>query len=198
MIVNAACALQKHGHHIKIFTAHHDVTHCFEETRGDGRQIFVLKPSFSSNFFAGPLASCIRVYGDWLPRTIGGKMYALCAFIRMVYLSIVAICTIATETDVFFIDQVSIPIPLLRMTGIPVLFYCHFPDKMLCTQRSSVFKRLYRFPLDFLEEITTGRSIGWKSFTPPLNCFQESQIAFSSIVSTRPQSFVVHFDCCLI
>lgn len=36
-----------------------------------------------------------------------------------------------------------------------VLFYCHFPDQLL-TQRQSVLKRLYRAPLDWLEERTTG------------------------------------------
>jgi alpha-1,3/alpha-1,6-mannosyltransferase len=39
---------------------------------------------------------------------------------------------------------------------LQVLFYCHYPDKLLCTDRRSLFKRLYRAPLDWLEEITTG------------------------------------------
>lgn len=37
-----------------------------------------------------------------------------------------------------------------------MLFYCHFPDKLLCVDRRSFIKRLYRWPLDWLEEITTG------------------------------------------
>lgn len=36
-----------------------------------------------------------------------------------------------------------------------VLFYCHFPDQLL-TQRRSLLKRLYRAPIDRLEELTTG------------------------------------------
>lgn len=36
-----------------------------------------------------------------------------------------------------------------------MLFYCHFPDQLL-TQRQSVLKRLYRAPIDWLEERTTG------------------------------------------
>lgn len=35
-------------------------------------------------------------------------------------------------------------------------FYCHFPDLLLATNRSSLLTKLYRFPLDLLEEITTG------------------------------------------
>lgn len=36
-----------------------------------------------------------------------------------------------------------------------VLFYCHFPDQLL-TERRSLLKRLYRAPIDRLEEFTTG------------------------------------------
>ncbi len=58
--------------------------------------------------------------------------------------------------DVVFIDGVSAPILLLRLTRLPVLFYCHFPDKLLCVVRSSSLKRFYRRPLDWIEQYTTG------------------------------------------
>ncbi|XP_031444934.1 alpha-1,3/1,6-mannosyltransferase ALG2 isoform X2 [Phasianus colchicus] len=53
--------------------------------------------------------------------------------------------------------QVSACIPILRLarTRKKVLFYCHFPDQLL-TKRESFLKRLYRMPLDWLEEYTTG------------------------------------------
>jgi len=52
---------------------------------------------------------------------------------------------------------VSACIPILRLarTRKKVLFYCHFPDQLL-TKRESFLKRLYRMPLDWLEEYTTG------------------------------------------
>ena len=37
-----------------------------------------------------------------------------------------------------------------------IMFYCHHPDKLLCTNRSSIFMRMYRFWLDLFEELTTG------------------------------------------
>jgi len=40
------------------------------------------------------------------------------------------------------------------LTGAKVLFYCHFPDKLL-TQRESLIKKIYRYPVDFIEELTT-------------------------------------------
>ena len=63
------------------------------------------------------------------------------------------------------VDQLSACIPLLRWgLGRRVVFYCHFPDKLLAggkvapsdgVRRASLIKRLYRAPADWLEEKTT-------------------------------------------
>ena len=37
------------------------------------------------------------------------------------------------------------------------IFYCHYPDKLL-TERKSLLKKLYRAPIDYLEEVTTRSS----------------------------------------
>lgn len=144
LVVNAMLALQKKNVQVTMFTAHHDVSHCFEETRGNG-----------------PLAKRVKVYGDWLPKTIFGKLYAFCAWMRVLYVTLVIGFLYANELDAFFVDQVSISIPLLRYFGKPVLFYGHYPDKLLSIKSGSVLKRLYRWPLDFLEEITTGTKGSW-------------------------------------
>lgn len=58
--------------------------------------------------------------------------------------------------DLYFVDQISACIPLLRwFTNSKVLFYCHFPDQLL-TERISWLKSMYRYPIDWLEESTTG------------------------------------------
>lgn len=84
--------------------------------------------------------------------------------------------------DVFFVDQQSVCVPFLRLfTGTRVVFYCHFPDKLLSggwevnvdskgdgarvgrsegARGGSLLKRLYRWPIDKLEELTTGRLLG--------------------------------------
>lgn len=36
-----------------------------------------------------------------------------------------------------------------------MLFYCHYPDKLLSTERNSLTKKVYRLFLDFIEEVTT-------------------------------------------
>lgn len=71
--------------------------------------------------------------------------------------------------DVFFMDQQSIGVPWLKVLGwTRVVFYCHFPDKELSntiakqkavargSSGPSVFRSLYRIPLNLLEEGTIG------------------------------------------
>ena len=64
-------------------------------------------------------------------------------------------------------DQLSTCVPILRaFAHKPVLFYCHFPDKLLANgafvegnasvKNVSLLKRIYRYPMDWLEEVTTG------------------------------------------
>jgi len=134
LIVDCSLALQSKGHETLILTAHHDPSHCFRETV-DG--------------------SCaVLAKGDWLPRAIFGRCFALCATIRMIFLTVYLAFQLPAEVVV--VDQVSTPLPFLRLLGLPTIFYCHYPDLLLSTDRSSLLKRLYRAPLDWLEQWTTG------------------------------------------
>ncbi|XP_006113092.3 alpha-1,3/1,6-mannosyltransferase ALG2 isoform X3 [Pelodiscus sinensis] len=80
---------------------------------------------------------------------------------------------------------VSACIPILRLARTPkkVLFYCHFPDQLL-TKRESFLKRIYRAPLDWLEEYTTGMAdciVVNSSFTA--NVFKDT---FTSLNHIKP------------
>jgi alpha-1,3/alpha-1,6-mannosyltransferase len=61
----------------------------------------------------------------------------------------------------FFVDQLSAGIPLLRIVypNPRILFYCHFPDKLLA-KRGGLLKSLYRGPFDWIESWSTGCSDG--------------------------------------
>ncbi len=140
LIVDAALALKSREHEVEMFTAHHDPSHCFSETR-DG----TLK---------------VTSAGDWLPRSCCGKGYALWAYLRMVYVAIFLLSRTIfgnkeQKFDVIICDQISACIPILKLTGAKILFYCHFPDQLL-TDRKSLAKKIYRWPIDKLEERTTG------------------------------------------
>ncbi|XP_060103786.1 alpha-1,3/1,6-mannosyltransferase ALG2 [Heteronotia binoei] len=135
LVVDAALALRARGCRVQIWTPRYDPARCFSETR----QLEV------------------RTAGSWLPRSILGRGHALCAALRMICLALHVLLLSGEEFDVFVCDQVSACIPVLRLarTRKKVLFYCHFPDQLL-TKRESFMKSLYRAPLDWLEEHTTG------------------------------------------
>uniref|UniRef100_A0A1A9X3I4 Alpha-1,3/1,6-mannosyltransferase ALG2 n=1 Tax=Glossina brevipalpis TaxID=37001 RepID=A0A1A9X3I4_9MUSC len=137
LVVDAAIALKERGHHISFLTNHHDTNHCFKET-ADGNL-------------------SVQVVGDWLPRSLFGRFYALCAYFRMLYAAIYATwCIIRKEhVDVVFCDQISIAIPVLRLARPrpKIIFYCHFPDQLL-SKKEGYLKRLYRWPINIIEEFT--------------------------------------------
>lgn len=135
LVVNFALALQNKGHYVKIYTPFHDPKHSFKETN-DG-------------------TLNVEVRGSIFPREIFRKFTAFCAIVRMI-LATLHVCLYGGHYDIVIVDQVSASVPLLRLFRKKVLFYCHFPDKLLCVERRSIFKKIYRFFLDFFEEVTTG------------------------------------------
>jgi len=143
LVVDAALALQSRGHSVSFLTNHHDQSHCFEETRN------------------GTLR--VRVVGDWLPRSIFGRFYAFCAYFRMVYAAFYVVLFQSKEEpiDVIFCDLISFGVPILKFAkhSPKILFYCHFPDQLL-TKPGGFLKTIYRMPLNYMEEKTTGAADG--------------------------------------
>jgi alpha-1,3/alpha-1,6-mannosyltransferase len=106
----------------------------------------------------------VRVRGNTIvPASLFGRFAILCAILRQVHL-ILQIALFSDELrrltpTTFFVDQLSAGIPLLRLL-VPcprVIFYCHFPDKLLAT-KGGLLKTLYRGPFDWLESWSTGCS----------------------------------------
>lgn len=106
----------------------------------------------------------MRVRGNTIiPSTILGRFAILCAILRQVHL-ILQIALFSNELQQlapssFFVDQLSAGIPLLRLL-LPnprIIFYCHFPDKLLA-KKGGLLKTIYRGPFDWLESWSTGCS----------------------------------------
>ncbi|KAF9950890.1 Alpha-1,3-mannosyltransferase-like protein [Mortierella alpina] len=141
LVVDAAVGLQDLGHKVVMYTSHHDPAHCFEETR-DG-------------------TLTVRVGGNTIvPRTLLGRFYIICAILRNLHLALTILLYNSglpeqEKFNVIIVDQLSVSIPLLRWTDAKILFYCHFPDKLL-SKRDSLLKKIYRLPVDLVEELTTG------------------------------------------
>ncbi|KAJ7168065.1 mannosyltransferase [Mycena crocata] len=146
LVVDAAVGLQALGHSLIIYTSHHDPKHCFEETRNGKLEVHHVVPPF--------------------PRSIKGKFHILFAHAKQLHLTLHLLWPWAPKYDVYFVDQLSTCVPFLRTVGrTPVVFYCHFPDKLLANgefvegnlrkKRVGLLKRIYRYPMDWLEEVTT-------------------------------------------
>lgn len=146
LVVDAALGLQARGHTVHIYTSHHDKKHCFDETRDGTLRVHHIVPPF--------------------PRSWKGKLHILFAHARQLHLTRFLLSSCAEGYDVFFVDQLSTCIPFLRILGGKrVVFYCHFPDKLLANgayvegkmQRKNfgLLKRIYRYPMDWFEEVTT-------------------------------------------
>lgn len=137
LVVDAALSLKGNGYDVQFVTSHHDPQHCFMETRD------------------GTLP--VTVVGDWLPRNLFGRFYAVCAYIRMIYAAAYIVFFSGLTPDIVFCDQISVCVPVLHIAGYKIIFYCHFPDQLL-SQPGSALKSLYRAPLNWLEETTTGKA----------------------------------------
>eukprot|EP01059_Diplonema_ambulator_P017485 TRINITY_DN2949_c0_g1_i1.p1 TRINITY_DN2949_c0_g1~~TRINITY_DN2949_c0_g1_i1.p1 ORF type:complete len:459 (+),score=164.43 TRINITY_DN2949_c0_g1_i1:36-1379(+) len=136
LVVDAAVGLLSAGHHVVMYTSHHDPSHCFVETKDGTVEVVVA--------------------GDWMPRHIKGKGHVLFATLRSIWLTFYCILA-APPVDAYIVDQVSVPLLLLRcLSCMPTLFYCHFPDKLcdatLNTERSAL-RKAYRLVFDTIEEV---------------------------------------------
>lgn len=139
--MDAAVGLKSRDHQVVIYTSRFDRSHAFTETT-DG-------------------TLDVRVRGDGIiPRNFGGRLSILCAMLRQLHLVVNLINTKEGQIyDVFIVDQLSICIPLIReyFPSAKILFYGHFPDKLL-SDHTSIIKKIYRLPFDALEEWSTGLS----------------------------------------
>ncbi|KAL7539109.1 hypothetical protein ACHAXR_009036 [Thalassiosira sp. AJA248-18] len=148
---------------ISIYTTHCSPTHCYDE----------VKPP------AGPLSSYVHVRGSWIPRKFYFGGTALCSALRMLYLTYRAMKE-NPRANAFVIDVLPTGVPYLAEycnVNAGVLFYCHFPDKLLTRdsvngetevddgkgstiflQRLDQLKRIYRWVLDTTEEWTMSYS----------------------------------------
>ena len=136
LILDVANATKSNGHEVTILTNQYDPNHCFEDSK-----------EFN-----------IIVKGSWVPRHLAGRLHAFFAYFKMVLASLWLICLSGLKFDAVICDQISLPVALFKWTGYKVLFYCHFPDQLLCVydKKKNFLKRFYRAPLDWLETVTTG------------------------------------------
>eukprot|EP00920_Eleutheroschizon_duboscqi_P003623 GHVT01008443.1.p1 GENE.GHVT01008443.1~~GHVT01008443.1.p1 ORF type:complete len:255 (+),score=2.26 GHVT01008443.1:222-986(+) len=99
--------------------------------------------------FVGSLE--VTVYGSWIPATIFGRFRAICSIIRVFWISLCLGILERQRYDIIFNDQIAAANPLLRRMSNKLVFYLHFPDQLLCQNRGTRVRRLYRKVVDCLE-----------------------------------------------
>lgn len=134
LILDAILELQAAGHEVQVYTAHHDPKRCFRETLAPGAAPAraIAQPPAHSSSTDGTRAPWLHVHGGWLPRTVFGRLHALCAFVRCLLLALVLLCS-RGRFQVVLLDQVSAPIALLRACSRTKARLC----AQLCAQRVS-------------------------------------------------------------
>jgi len=148
---------------LSIYTTHCSPTHCYDE---------FCPQSLRQTKSVGSLASYVHVRGAWIPRSfrLGGT--ALCSSLRMLYLTHRAYKE-NPGGNIFVIDVLPTGVPYLVdfcHVNAGVVFYCHFPDKLLTRDtdnhvknlslwKTSTFflflvrlRRAYRWVMDGIEE----------------------------------------------
>ncbi|KAL3794560.1 hypothetical protein HJC23_008016 [Cyclotella cryptica] len=145
---------------VSIYTTHCSANHCYDEVKPPN----------------GPLYPFVHIRGNWIPRKLWLGGTALCSSLRILYLTYCAMKE-KPNANVFVLDILPTGVPyLVEMNNVKagVLFYCHFPDKLLT--RDTVngeadggvgneaggsalsfitrIKRMYRYCLDMTEEWT--------------------------------------------
>ncbi|CAO1630060.1 unnamed protein product [Sympodiomycopsis kandeliae] len=169
LIVDTAVGLQQIGHEVEIFTTYHDPKHCFEPTRdgtlkvhkmgtyipravaGKFHSVFAIAQHLSL-VFQLLLALLYFQFPGFLPRSLYNALSGAPPM---------------QPFDIIFMDQQAFGVPWLKILAkTRVVFYCHFPDKeisnSIAKQRAiarghsgpSVFRYLYRIPLNMVEEGT--------------------------------------------
>lgn len=137
LILDIASATKSNGHEVTILTNQYDPKHCFEDSKD-----FNIISKYS-----------------YIPRHIGGKLHAFLAYFKLLLAAIWAVYFSRLEFDLVICDQVSLPVAIFKMKKYKVLFYCHFPDQLLCVydKKKQFIKRIYRSLLDKVESDTTGK-----------------------------------------
>ena len=141
LVIQLAKASRDLGHKVDITTTRCDQEHCFAAVK---------KPD-------GELSDNVTVYGRFIPPNIFGIATALMSTVRMLYLTYKVVRGHHSSADVVVVDVLptSLPLVLNWMPTAGILFYCHFPDKLLLrSTQGGIFKKIYRRVLDAVEEYT--------------------------------------------
>ena len=178
LVVDMACELgARHSCEVDVYTAHHDNRRCFKETREQvDFKVHVRGNTWPRTILGG---KCVALCAMIRMLAIAIHVALWCNYdvvlIDQVSVAILPFKVtravrnvrnkVAKQVGWAASDSDSVSsrkrkkeekMKRKKEKEVKVVFYCHYPDQLLSTKRDSVVKRLYRLPLDWLEEWTTG------------------------------------------
>lgn len=126
LVTDAASALAGHGHTVAVFTSRFDPARALPAAAGLD----------------------VRVHGGRIPAHVAQRLRAPSAIVRM---AVLARAATREPWDAIVTDLVPHVVPLLRRwTRARLVYYCHFPDRLLAPVRPGL--GAYRRAIDRLEE----------------------------------------------
>ncbi|GAA99702.1 glycosyltransferase family 4 protein [Mixia osmundae IAM 14324] len=176
LVVDAALGLQEAGHIVEIFTSHHDPSRSFAETHDGTLKVHVLGNSLCPPSFRGKftiVCSILRQLNLVISLILAITLHQLQGWpLTGWIIPAQTPCKSSADWswrraqepyDVFFVDQLSACLPLLRwVLRTRAVFYCHFPDLLLNPSKighnTGGLRNLYRIPIDAIEEFSTGQA----------------------------------------
>lgn len=87
---------------------------------------------------------------SFIPPRIKGRLHALMSYIRMLFIVLYFVFSFA-KFDLVVVDQITLPIPILRLFKYKVLYYCHFPEALLNDNKRTFLVVIYRKIIDTIE-----------------------------------------------
>jgi alpha-1,3/alpha-1,6-mannosyltransferase len=122
LVLQLATASVALGHEVLLVTTRCEPHHCFAAVHPDG-----------------DLHKFLRVWGNWIPADLFGYGRAFCSTLRLLYLALCVVLHNETwSANVIVVDVLPTPLPVLAVfTFSSLLYYCHFPDKLLKRNSSS-------------------------------------------------------------
>mmetsp|Transcript_25582 Transcript_25582/g.101011 ORF Transcript_25582/g.101011 Transcript_25582/m.101011 type:complete len:202 (+) Transcript_25582:374-979(+) len=171
LIVDSAVGLKELGHEASIYTAHYDERRRFPEVSSINVHVVggFIPRTLAGKFKVRSLLNQRRTWHALLSEVcflpaflVTTSNQALLTSIQCMYIAIYLCFFCRTSFDVAVCDIVSLPNVIFWLFRKPVVFYCHFPDKLLArtlqvdarghAKTSPPVQKLYRFGVDLLEE----------------------------------------------
>ena len=121
-----------------------------------GHEASILTGSLSENRFDDIKEKKVdvEVRMSWIPKHIFNKLSGLLNYIRMLILTLIIVLCRRKQYDYVVVDQVALPLILLKLFGIKTVFYCHYPDYLQIQTSNSLLKRLYKGFMYILEIVS--------------------------------------------